>query len=101
VAYTYVLPKNIEAAIKQLNDQELDRLVSAALEERSRRKRLVTEQSQRKRYADAVAGSLPKGKRNAVKAASKAGLTPTRIAREFGLSRVDVQRALANDANDD
>jgi hypothetical protein len=32
VAYTYVLPKDIEAAIKQLNDQELDRLVSAASE---------------------------------------------------------------------
>src|SRR5690349_12501123 len=36
----YVLPKELDAAIKQLNDQELDRLVSAALEERSRRKKL-------------------------------------------------------------
>jgi hypothetical protein len=34
------LPKDLDAAIKQLDDQELDRLVSAALEERSRRKEL-------------------------------------------------------------
>jgi hypothetical protein len=81
----HVLPKNLDAAIRQLDDQELDRLVAAALEERTRRKPFVPEESQSKRRADAVAVSLPQGKLNAVRAAFKAGVTPARIAREFGL----------------
>ena len=38
------------------------------------------------------------GKLNAVKAAFKAGVTPARIAREFGISQADVRRALIRDA---
>ncbi len=34
----YSLPKNLDGAIKQLDDQQLDRLASAVLEERARRK---------------------------------------------------------------
>ena len=79
-----------------LDDEELDRLVSAALEERSRRKkRSAPKESQRRARDEAVAAPLPQGKLNAVRAAFKAGVTPTRIAREFGISRSDVQRALA------
>jgi hypothetical protein len=90
------LPQELDAAIQQLDDQELERLVLAALEERARRKKpLLSEQGQRKQYAEAVAVSLPQGKLNAVRAAFKAGVTPLRIAREFGLSRSDVQSALA------
>jgi hypothetical protein len=93
----YVLPQNLDVAIKQLDDQELDRLVSAALEERARRKkRFGHEESQRKR--ETVAVSLPQGKLNAVRAAFKAGVTPARIAREFGISQSDVRRTLARDA---
>jgi hypothetical protein len=92
----HVLPRDLGAAIRRLDDEELDRLVSAALEERSRRKTLcVPEESQPKRRVEAVA--LPHGKLNAVRAAFKAGVTPARIAREFGISRSDVQRALATD----
>ena len=92
----YILPKDLDTAIQQLDDQELERLVLAALEERARRKKpLLSEQGQRKQYAEAVAVSLPQGKLNAVRAAFKAGVTPLRIAREFGLSRSDVQSALA------
>jgi uncharacterized protein (DUF433 family) len=91
------LPADLEAAIKYLDDQELDRLVSAALEERNRRKRpLVPDKIQRS--ADAMSSPLPQGKLNAVLAAFKAGVTPARIAREFGISRSDVQRALADHA---
>jgi hypothetical protein len=94
------LPKDLDTAIQQLDDQDLDRLVLAALEERARRKKpLVPEEVQRKRHAEAVAVSLPQGKLNAVRAAFKAGVTPTRIAREFGLSRSDVQRALGRSRN--
>ena len=95
----YMLPKDLDAAIQQLDDQELERLVLAALAERSRRRKpLLPEQGQRKQHAEAVAVSLPQGKLNAVRAAFKAGVTPNRIAREFGLSRSDVQRALAGEA---
>jgi hypothetical protein len=93
------LPKDLDTAIQQLDDQELERLVLAALSERSQRKKPpLSEESQRNRRAEAVAVSLPQGKLNAVRAAFKAGVTPNRIAREFGLSRSDVQRALAGEA---
>jgi hypothetical protein len=95
----YVLPKDLDAAIGRLDDQELERLASAVLEERARRKKpRMPEENQLGRNAAAVPACLPPGKINAIKAAFKAGVTPTRIAREFGLSRSDVQRALARDA---
>ena len=95
----YILPQDLDAAIQQLDDQELERLVLAALEERARRKKpLVREEVQQKRHAEAVAVSLPRGKLYAVRAAFKAGVTPNRIAREFGLSRSNVQRALVGEA---
>src|SRR6516162_7912875 len=76
----YVLPKDIEAAIKHLDDQQLDRLVSVALEERARRKKPpVPEKNQN----ELPKTRLPQGKLNAVLAAFKAGVTPSRIAREF------------------
>jgi hypothetical protein len=77
----YIFPQDLDTAIKHLDDQELDRLVSAALEERARRKRpILPEQGQRKQHAETVAVSLPQGKLNAVRAAFKAGVTPARIA---------------------
>jgi hypothetical protein len=96
----YVLPKDLNGAIKQLDDQEFDRLASAVLAEGARRKKLpVPEESQRRqRHAEDGAVSLPQGKLNAVRAAFEAGITPARIARKFGVSRSDVQRALADKA---
>jgi hypothetical protein len=93
----YVLPSDLEAAIRHLDDQQLEKIVSAALEERTRRKKpMVHDKSQRN--AEAISPPLPQGKLNAVRAAFKAGITPARIAREFGISRADVQRTLAGDA---
>jgi transposase-like protein len=40
---------------------------------------------------------LPRGQVNAVRAAFKAGITPARIARQFGLSQSNVRKALATD----
>jgi transposase-like protein len=40
---------------------------------------------------------LTHAKINAVRAAFKAGVTPSRIARHFGISQSDVRKALAND----
>jgi DNA-binding NarL/FixJ family response regulator len=90
----YILPRDLDAAVRRLDDQELDRLISAALRERSRRRKpSLPEKAQRTAEAEAV--TLPQGKLNAVLAAFKAGVSPTRIAREFGLSKSDVQRTLA------
>ena len=91
----YILPNNLEAAIKLLDDKELDRLVAATLGERARRKRPpLPDAGQKKESTEAVSAHLPQGKLNAVRAAFKAGVKPTRIAKEFGLSRSDVQSAL-------
>jgi hypothetical protein len=93
----HVLPKDLDEAIRHLDDQQLDKLVSAVLEERTRRRGPALAE-QRQRTAKVVSPPLPQGKLNAVRAAFKAGVTPARIAREFGISRSDVQRALASDA---
>ncbi len=96
----YVLPKDLQAAIKRLDDHQLDRLTSAVLEERSRRKRLTLPVGpEQRRETGSSAVSLPQGKLNAVRAAFKAGVTPARIAREFGLSQSDVRRALSGHGN--
>jgi hypothetical protein len=93
------LPTDLDAAIRHLDDQQLDRLVSVTLEERARRKKfLVPKKTQRNPNAEAAPPSLPQGKLNAVRAAFKAGVTPARIAREFGISQQDVRKALAGDA---
>jgi hypothetical protein len=44
-----------------------------------------------------AAAALTKGQVNAVQAAFKAGVTPSRIARQFGLSQSDVRKALSSD----
>jgi hypothetical protein len=94
-----VLPKDLPNAIKRIEDQDLDRLLSAALAEQRRRGRKppVSNEISRKRRVEAVAVLLTQGKLNAVRAAFKAGLTPSRIARQFGLSQSRVRKALAGD----
>ena len=95
----HVLPKDLAVAIKHLGDEELDRLFAAALAEMRRRgRRLPTDKPSPKRELGAVEVSLTRGQLNAVRAAFKAGITPARIARQFGLSQSDVRKALASDA---
>ncbi len=91
----YILPKDLDAAIRQLDDNELDKLVSVALEERARRRhRSLPEEHRQKGPVEVDAVPLPRGKLNAVKAAFKAGVTPAQIAREFGISLSDVRKAI-------
>jgi predicted DNA binding protein len=54
----------------------------------------------RPRPTDDSAGSLTKGQLNAVRAAFKAGVKPSAIARQFGISQSNVRKALASDARD-
>jgi hypothetical protein len=93
----HVLPKDLPAAIKQLDDQELDRLLATAAAEQKRRgmKPAESVEPRDKRRSEAVAVHLTPGKLNVVRAAFKVGVKPSRIARQFGLSQSDVRKALA------
>ena len=95
----YVLPRDLPSAIKQIDDQELDRLLAAVLAEQKRRggKSRAAIQPSRKHRVEPVEVRLTTGKLNAVRAAFGAGIKPTQIARQFGLSEADVRRALASD----
>jgi hypothetical protein len=91
----HVLPADLPNAVRQLDDQELDQLLSAVIVKQKRRGKQLAVVS-RKEAVEAVAGvPLTQGKLNAVRAAFKAGVTPSRIARQFGISQLDVRKALA------
>jgi hypothetical protein len=93
----HVLPKDLPNAISHLGDDELERLFAAALAEMRRRgRRPPTDKPSQK--SEPGAASLTRGQLNAVRAAFKAGVTPSRIARQFGLSQSDVRKALASEA---
>jgi hypothetical protein len=103
----YALPKNLRKAVKHLSDGELDLLRTAILEEIERRGILPPSDQTAKRSSPAdksshrrqteVAVSLTRGHVNAVRAAFKAGIKPSRIARQFGIPQSDVRRVLASD----
>jgi hypothetical protein len=110
------LPKDLPTAIKYLDNGELDRLLRAATDEAKRRGRLPpslattprnvnpgsgepslkqapsTSRPTHQRPTRTAAIPLTRGQVNAVRAAFKAGVTPARIARQFGLSQSDVSQ---------
>src|SRR5262249_45302836 len=115
----YVLPKDLSNALQQLDDLELDRLVAASRHELQRRGRPMTSvpeirpttqisagertskpsiakdsPSERQQLPEPK-GTLKQGQVNAVLAAFAAGIAPSRIARQFGISQSDVLKALA------
>ena len=112
----YLLPKDLPNALKRLDDGELASLLVAALDEAKRRGKLPsglaasalddpTPRGSRKgnksstvRPAHVAILSLTRGQVNAVRAAFKAGIAPSRIAREFGISQSEVRKLLASDA---
>jgi transposase-like protein len=52
--------------------------------------------TEKRQHVDiAQAPPLTQGKLNAVRAAFKAGVTPSRIAKQFGISQSNVRKALA------
>jgi hypothetical protein len=109
----YVLPKNLRNAVKHLSDGELDLMHAATLEELKHRGRtpknveadlsarpdLTKIQSPPGETAKLNTAEVPltRGRLNAVRSAFKAGITPSRIAREFGIPLSDVRQALARD----
>lgn len=98
----HLLPKDLAGSLKRLDNAEIDTLLAAVTTEAERRGRLPKPQLQaeakpagRRTAVEEVAGGLTKGKLNAVRAAFKAGVKPSAIARQFGISQSDVRRALA------
>ena len=115
------LPKDLPKAMRYLEDRELDWLLRTAIHEAKRRGRPmpmtearpantppassepIPKQTKppgrptRQRQIGVAAAALTKGQVNAVRAAFKAGVTPSRIARQFGLTKSNVRRALKSD----
>jgi len=112
----YALPRALSNALQQLDDIELDRLLAAAQHELQRCGRPTAGAPEiRSASHDEVAKRVPKlsnavghcsewrqsdepgvaltrGEVNAMRATFKAGITPARIARQFGISQSDVRR---------
>jgi hypothetical protein len=95
----HILPSDLPAAIKHLNDQELEQLFAAVIAERLQRgmKPPVPPGMTSKRPVNEATVSLTPGKLNAVRAAFKAGVTPSRIAKQFGIPQADVRKVIASD----
>ena len=118
----HVLPRDLSNALKQLDDGELDRLFAATRLELQRRGGLLTstpvnrptthmgteqrasdqstrtEESPERRQPEEPNVALTQGQVNAVRATFKAGITPSRIARQFGISQSDVRKVLASES---
>lgn len=95
----YLLPKDLPGALEHLDDIQVDALLAAVTNEAKRRGRLPRGRaSNTSELGGAV--SLTKGKLNAVRAAFKAGVKPSVIARQFGISHSDVRKALATEERD-
>jgi len=109
----YILPKNLRNAVKHLSDGELDLMHAATVEEMRRRGRTPSVETdlpvrldtakmrspptEKRRHVNITDVPLTRGQVNAVRAAFKAGVTPSRIARQFGISQSNVRKALASD----
>ena len=117
----HVLPRDLSNALKQLDDGELNRLLEATRDELQRRGRSLTstpvirpttqmsteqrasgestttEKSPERRQPEEPNVALTRGQVNAVRATFKAGITPSRIARQFGISQSDVRKVLASE----
>ena len=109
------LPKHLPTAIKYLNNEDLDRLLRAATEGARRRGRLApnpetpnkieplgepsSKQSSANSSTTGEDRSIPltQGQVNAVRSTFRAGVTPSRMARQFGLSQAQVREALSSD----
>jgi hypothetical protein len=114
----YILPKDIGTSLLYLSEDELNRLARTVNEELARRNLLVVPkpstgpETKPKRpvvLADKNIGKRPtsgtdappltQSRINAIRAAFKAGVRPSTIARQFGVSRSAIQQTLSNKAD--
>jgi predicted DNA-binding protein (UPF0251 family) len=111
----HVLPENLDLAVKQLTDDELMQLLEVALQEAKHRGKsplgtdgdrmlpsrqtevAKIENASKRKQVEVAEVTLSPGKLNAIRAAFKAGVSPSRIARQFGISQANVRKALVDD----
>jgi hypothetical protein len=93
----HILPTDLPAAIKHLNDEELDQLQAAVTAEQQRRCRKPPAPGKTvSKQTEAPAVTLSIGKLNAVRTAFKAGVTPAKIAKQFGIPQAEVRKVIAS-----
>src|SRR3954471_13280742 len=89
-----LLPPDLEASLQILSAAEFERLLTAVNGEASRRRKSEPTSAgahgPQPEKVNPPAG-IPSGKANAVRAAFKAGVKPSAIARQFGLSQADIR----------
>jgi len=120
----YLLPNDLSGALAQLDDREIDSLLAAVTDEAIRRGRLTPASKAKLAETTQTADRLPKprtpgratatrhqetdgegaqsltvGQTNAVRAAFMAGVKPSVIARQFGISQAAVRKALSSDTH--
>jgi hypothetical protein len=107
----YRLPSDLAGALSRLDDSEIDILLVTVTSEATRRGRLPDSATTKARqtetgpalgrsshtHANEAAPTLTLGQTNAVRAAFKAGVKPSAIARQFGISQVAVRQALGTE----
>ena len=93
----YMLPNDLPAAIKHLNNGELDELEAAVnAEQRNRGRKTFAPAIAPSTSREATSATLTVGKLNAVRASFEAGVTSAKIAREFGIPQSEVRKAVAS-----
>jgi DNA invertase Pin-like site-specific DNA recombinase len=94
----YLLPKDLAGAISNLSDLEFNRLLAAVLAERKRRGKKLpgSRKTTHKPASKEIGPPLTLAKLNAERAAFKAGVAPSHIARQFGITHADVRKALTS-----
>jgi hypothetical protein len=92
----HLLPKDLAGALKHLGDIEFDTLLAAITADGERRGRLKPTQGKAPKMRQTEdASRLTSGQLNAVRAAFKAGVKPSAIARQFRISQSEVRKVLA------
>jgi hypothetical protein len=103
------LPNDLPNALRQLDDRELDQLITVSLEEAKRRGKLLpntpnlalgqqlSKMANQRQRVEVAPVSLTRGQVNAIRAAAKAGIKPSVIARQFGIAQSDVRKVMASD----
>ena len=102
----YLLPNDLARALQYLSAEELKRLSEAVIAETTRR--TPPREASRKRSPPSPAAgrteaglkdeppTINQGRANAIRAAVKAGVKPTMIARQFGVSLSAIRQVLAD-----
>jgi hypothetical protein len=94
----HILPSDLPSAIKHLSDQELDQLEAAVTAEQQRRGNKPPAHAKTiSKRTEAPAVTLSIGKLNAVRAAFNAGVTPAKIAKQFGIPQAEVRKVIASE----